>query len=74
MEGLAVWYKVVFVCDVYSAKKGKEEADGIDMANLITLERLKRTQRQDYLKVSLLVVSITHFFHPSLIWATCCRC
>lgn len=37
--------------DTCSAKKGKEEADGIDMANLVTLERLKRTQRQDYLKV-----------------------
>lgn len=39
--------------DDQNAKKGKEEADGIDMANLITLERLKRTQRQDYLKGSI---------------------
>ena len=52
---------------MYSAKKGKEEADGIDMANLITLERLKRTQRQDYLKVGLLVLSVTHSFHPSVL-------
>ena len=31
--------------------KSKEEYDGIDTDNLITLERLKQNQRQDYLKV-----------------------
>ena len=33
-------------------KKSKEEFDGIDLENLVTLERLKQNQRQDYLKVS----------------------
>ncbi len=32
--------------------KSKEEYDGIETDNLITLERLKQNQRQDYLKVS----------------------
>jgi ubiquitin-conjugating enzyme E2 Q len=32
--------------------KIKEEYDGIDVQNLVTLERLKQTQRQDYLKGS----------------------
>ena len=32
--------------------KNKEEFDGIGVKNLITLEKLKQTQRQDYLKVS----------------------
>lgn len=31
--------------------KIKEEFDGIDTKNLLTLERLKQNQRQDYLKV-----------------------
>lgn len=32
--------------------KSKEEYDGIDMENLVTLEKLKQNQRQDYLKGS----------------------
>jgi len=35
-----------------SESKSKEEYDGIDVENLVTLERLKQTQRQDYLKGS----------------------
>ena len=35
----------------YRESKSKEEYDGIDTDNLITLERLKQNQRQDYLKV-----------------------
>ena len=35
-----------------SDKKKKEEYDGINVENLMTLERLKQNQRKDYLKVS----------------------
>ena len=38
--------------------KSKEEYDGIDTDNLITLERLKQNQRQDYLKVGLLLITL----------------
>lgn len=36
---------------LHRENKSKEEYDGIDTDNLITLERLKQNQRQDYLKV-----------------------
>jgi len=38
--------------DEHVEVKKKDEFDGIDMANLVTLERLKQNQRQDYLKGS----------------------
>ena len=44
-------YNVYFL-HYCSDKKKKEEYDGIDMENLVTLERLKQNQRKDYLKVS----------------------
>ena len=36
----------------YGKKKHKEEYDGIAVENLVTLEKLKHNQRQDYLKGS----------------------
>jgi hypothetical protein len=36
----------------YSAHKAKEEFDGIENDDLVTLQKLKQNQRQDYLKVS----------------------
>eukprot|EP00918_Siedleckia_nematoides_P043904 GHVU01095951.1.p1 GENE.GHVU01095951.1~~GHVU01095951.1.p1 ORF type:complete len:371 (+),score=52.29 GHVU01095951.1:169-1281(+) len=36
----------------HGGKKSKEEYDGIAMENLVTLEKLKQSQRQDYLKGS----------------------
>lgn len=42
-------HAILFIRDT----KSKEEYDGIDMENLVTLERLKQNQRSDYLKVNL---------------------
>ena len=49
---------------LYSDKKKKEEYDGINVENLMTLERLKQNQRKDYLKVS-----CCHYMH-----VTICAC
>ena len=42
---------ILLFCSSRETNKAKEEYDGIDMENLVTLERLKQNQRQDYLKV-----------------------
>lgn len=36
----------------FSDQKSKEEVDGIDTENLAVLERLKQSQRDEYLKVT----------------------
>ena len=40
-----------YVCVLCSDQKVKEEVDGIDTENLAVLERLKQSQRDEYLKV-----------------------
>ena len=45
-------YTNYYICVLYRESKSKEEYDGIDLENLVTLEKLKQSQRQDYLKVS----------------------
>ena len=47
-----VIYLIYILLFSRESSKAKEEYDGIDMENLVTLERLKQNQRQDYLKVS----------------------
>ena len=48
---------ILLLCSCRESKS-KEEYDGIDTDNLITLERLKQNQRQDYLKVGLLLITL----------------
>ena len=38
----------------YSESKKNEEFDGIATDHLVTLQRLKQSQRQDYLKVKVM--------------------
>ena len=48
----------VLIVVYFSDQKGKEEVDGISVANLEVLEKLKQNQRQSYLKVQ--IVSLIH--------------
>ena len=49
-------FMLYFCC--FSEHKKNEEYDGIDRQNLVTLQRLKQTQRQDYLKVSIIFYNL----------------
>ncbi len=51
---------------VFRDRKSKEEYDGIDMANLVKLEKLKQNQREDYLHVRLFFINISYLL-PELL-------